>query len=296
MKKPTHADGYTTRTTEAVRRALMDVAHLLGSFREQIVVVGGLVPSLTVQPLDGRPHAGTIDIDLALDAEKLREGDAYARVVELLERGGFERGVELEHENLREFQMMTMVDLQDGGAPVRVELDLLKPRKAKISKHRPPLIKEFRALDMDGLDLAIQHSQYVTLNGPDRNGRADSATIKVVGAEAFLMLKGLALPKRRERKDCYDIYYVIRNAPFGAERLGESCRMLLAHPEAEAAYGEIRDKFSALGRYGPGSVLDFLQGREELDDDTILMDAHQQVTAWAEGLFSMSSGHAATAR
>jgi len=264
----------------------MDVAHLLGPFREQIVVVGGLVPSLTVDPIDGHSHVGTIDIDLALDAEKLREDDAYAKVIQLLEKGGFKRGVEQEHEHLREFQMMTIVDLQDGGPPVKVELDLLKPRKAKISKRKRPLVEGLRVQDMDGLDLAIQHSQNITLRGHDRSGRADSATIKVVGTEAFLMLKGLALINRREPKDCYDIYYVIRNAPDGPDRLGESCQILLAHPEAAKAYAEIREKFSTIDHYGPGNVLDFLRGRDEQDEDTIRMDAHQQVSAWADGLFS----------
>lgn len=286
MTKPPTADGYDARTTEAVHRALIDIAHLLGTFRNQIVVIGGLVPSLTVEPIDGRAHVGTIDIDLALDAVNLREDDAYAQVIELLERGGFKRGNEEEHKHLREFQMATLVDLEDGGEPVEVELDLLKSKHVKLVKHRPPIIEGLRVQDVDGIELAIEHSQEVKLQGRDRKGRGDSATIRVVRPEAFLVLKGLALINRREAKDCYDVYYVIRNAPDGPERLGKSCRSLLSHPKAQEAYGEIREKFSGTERYGPGTVMEFLRGHDAQDEDTILMDAHQQVTAWASAVFS----------
>lgn len=283
--KPPTADGYNARTTEAVRRALIDIAHLLGTFRNQIVVIGGLVPSLTIKPIDGRTHVGTIDIDLALDAENLREDDAYTQVIKLLEKGGFKRGNEEEHRHLREFQMATLVDLGDGGEPIKVELDLLKPKDAKLVKHRPPIVGGLRVQDIDGLELAIEHSQEVRLHGHDRKGREDSATIRVVGPEAFLVLKGLALGKRREAKDCYDVYYVIRNVPDGPERLGESCRELLSHPRAQEAYREIRDKFSGIERYGPSTVMEFLRGYDAQDEDIILMDAYQQVTSWADAVF-----------
>ena len=34
MTKPQHASGYEERSTEAVRRVLIDLAHLLGAYRE----------------------------------------------------------------------------------------------------------------------------------------------------------------------------------------------------------------------------------------------------------------------
>lgn len=281
MSKPQHASGYEERTTEAVRRVLIDIAHLLGAYREQLVVVGGLVPSLILTAAD-EPHVGTMDIDLALDAAALRDEDAYAEVIRLLEQGGFERNEAGEHPDLRAFQMATSVDLPDGGPPVRVEVDLLVPDSVKLTKHRPPLVKGLRTMAMKGIDLALQHASDLTIEGHTRRGRRDQATLRVVGPEAFLVLKGLALLGRREPKDAYDVYYTIRHAPAGPEALGRACRALISHPDARRAYDAIGQKFATQDAYGPGAILDFLQG--EGDEAALLLDAHRQVQAWRRGL------------
>jgi hypothetical protein len=282
MTKPHHASGYEERSTEAVRRVLIDLAHLLGAYREQLVIVGGLVPSLILTAAD-EAHVGTMDIDLALDAGTLREEDAYAEVIRLLERGGFYRNEAGEHPDLRAFQMATDVDLEDGGPAVKVEVDLLIPDGVKLDKHRPPLVKGLRTMAMKGIGLALQHASDVTIEGRTRQGRRDQATLRVVGPEAFLVLKGLALLGRREPKDAYDVYYIVRYAPDGPQALGRACRALREHPDAQRAYAAIAQKFEHLDSYGPGAVMDFLS-QENGDADTLQLDAHRQVQAWVRGL------------
>lgn len=282
MTKPKHASGYEERSTEAVRRVLIDLAHLLGAYREQIVIVGGLVPSLVLKAVD-EPHVGTLDIDLALDAGTLKEEDAYAEVIRLLEGGDFYRNEAGEHPDLRAFQMATVVDLADGGPVVKVEVDLLVPDGVKLDKHRPPLVKGLRTMAMKGIGLALLHSSDVVIQGRTRQGRRDQATLRVVEPEAFLMLKGLALLGRREPKDAYDVYFTIRNAPEGPAALGRACRALLDDPDARRAYDAIDQKFGDIDSYGPGAVLDFLN-QDDSDADALLLDAHRQVRAWSMGL------------
>ncbi|WP_052351669.1 nucleotidyl transferase AbiEii/AbiGii toxin family protein [Deinococcus pimensis] len=281
MSKPQHATGYGERTTEAVRRVLIDIAHLLGPYREQLVVVGGLVPSLILA--SDEAHIGTMDIDLALDAAVLKEDDAYAEVIRLLEGGGFFRNEDGEHPDLRAFQMATLVDLQDDGHPVKVEVDLLIPDGVKLDKHRPPLVKGLRTLAMKGIDIALQHATECVIEGRTRRGRRDSATLRVAGAEAFLVLKGLALLGRREPKDAYDVYYTIRNAPEGPEALGRACKVVQHHPDAARAYEAIGEKFAHTDSYGPGAVLDFLQD-DDVDEAGLLLDAQRQVRSWHAAL------------
>ncbi|GGO40193.1 nucleotidyl transferase AbiEii/AbiGii toxin family protein [Deinococcus humi] len=288
MTKPQHASGYEERSTEAVRRVLIDLAHLLGAYREQLVIVGGLVPSLILTAAD-EPHVGTMDIDLALDAGTLKEEDAYAEVIRLLERGGFYRNAEGEHPDLRAFQMATDVDLEDGGPVVKVEVDLLIPDGVKLDKHRPPLVKGLRTMAMKGIGLALQHASDVTIKGRTRRGRQDEATLRVVELEAFLVLKGLALLGRREPKDAYDVYYTVRHAPEGPEALGRACQALQDHPDARRAYDAIAQKFEHLDSYGPGAVLDFLS-QEESNADALQLDAHRQVRAWSSGLRGAQNG------
>lgn len=64
-----HESDYTNRQVEAARRVLVDVAQVLASFRDAIVVVGGWVPDLLL-PHSEIEHIGSIDVDLALDARQ----------------------------------------------------------------------------------------------------------------------------------------------------------------------------------------------------------------------------------
>ncbi len=74
---------YGGRETEAARRVLIDVGQVLAEYiTESIVVVGGWVPEL-LMPGVSPPHSGSIDVDLALDVEKLQEG-RYAKIVDSL--------------------------------------------------------------------------------------------------------------------------------------------------------------------------------------------------------------------
>ncbi len=289
MIKPQHADGYDLRTTEAVKRTLIDVAHILGSYLDHLVIVGGLVPTLIVTAEDA-PHVGTSDIDLGLDAKKLSKDNAYVEVIRLLEQGQFHRNDEPEHADLKEFQMATLVDLHDQAPPVKVELDLLIQKGVRLKRHRPVLVENLRTLQIRGIDLALQHTQLVTIKGRTRNGSLDQATLRVVRPEAFLMMKGLALKGRREPKDSYDIYFMIRNAEQGPAALGRSCRALQSHPDAEDGYKAICEKFEMQDSYGPSDVLNFLRGQDERDDDEIRVDAFRQVQAWINGLMTDQDG------
>jgi hypothetical protein len=76
--EPRTEHDYGPREIEAARRVLVDLGQVLGFwFADSIVVVGGWVPDLLL-PDASEAHVGSIDVDLALDAPKLREG-RYAR-------------------------------------------------------------------------------------------------------------------------------------------------------------------------------------------------------------------------
>jgi hypothetical protein len=89
--EPLHEGDYTDRQVEAAHRVLVDVDQVLGSFGDAIVVVGGWVPDLIV-PAPQTEHVGSIDVDLALDAQKLADG-RYAELLRLLfDTGRYGRG------------------------------------------------------------------------------------------------------------------------------------------------------------------------------------------------------------
>ncbi|HZS70742.1 MAG TPA: hypothetical protein VFA13_02795 [Candidatus Acidoferrum sp.] len=68
--KPTRASDYPPEQLERVRATCLYVATKLGDLMDDVVVIGGFVPSLLI-PQDNlaegvAPHVGTMDLDLGL--------------------------------------------------------------------------------------------------------------------------------------------------------------------------------------------------------------------------------------
>src|SRR6185312_10399382 len=82
------AKQYDDRTTLAVKRALVEIGQVLGSYQGQFAVVGGAVPGLLIESEMG--HVGTADIDLGLDPKAFEEGE-YARLVKTLIDQGYKQ-------------------------------------------------------------------------------------------------------------------------------------------------------------------------------------------------------------
>ena len=91
--EPQSANDYDDRTTAAVKSALVEIGQVLGSFEGKFAVIGGAVPWLLLSQTE-MPHVGTADVDIALHAEALGDGE-YARLVELLQRQGYRQGHDL---------------------------------------------------------------------------------------------------------------------------------------------------------------------------------------------------------
>ena len=85
--EPRSANDYNDRTTAAVKSVLVEIGQVLGSFQGKFAVIGGAVPWLLLDEAE-MPHVGTADVDLALHAEALGDGE-YARLVEMLQREGY---------------------------------------------------------------------------------------------------------------------------------------------------------------------------------------------------------------
>ena len=102
--KPKRASEYTSEQVELVRAACLYVATKLGDMMEDLLIVGGLVPSLIVdqEALDENvdPHVGTMDLDVGLQLALLNEG-RYRELSGRLRDAGFK------------------MDTNDAGKPTR---------------------------------------------------------------------------------------------------------------------------------------------------------------------------------
>ncbi|NTZ63885.1 nucleotidyl transferase AbiEii/AbiGii toxin family protein [Agrobacterium tumefaciens] len=273
---PQSAADYEDRTTRAVRGVLVEIGQILGSFKGKFAVIGGAVPWLLLDNED-MPHVGTLDVDLGLNAEALGDGE-YVTLIEALMGHGYKQ-----REELRRFQLVREVPLNDGGAPIDIVVDFLMPRDAEIVKNRPPILTDFAVQRADGADLALRFYQLVAITGDMPEGGTNRVEVAVCSIPALLAMKGYALNGRHKQKDSYDIYYSIRNYPDGIDALAEACRPLLEQESGAQGYQYIADKFDALEGYGATSVRKFVAETDILDGRTPeqwQQDAFGQVDAW----------------
>jgi len=91
-EKPKRASEYKSEDVELVRSTCLYVATRLGDLMDDVVIVGGLVPSLIIDqaalPDGSLPHVGTMDLDVGLKLAILDEG-RYRTLTERLRNANF---------------------------------------------------------------------------------------------------------------------------------------------------------------------------------------------------------------
>ena len=208
LEKPDAADAYTAGQTELVRRTCLYIATKLGDFVDELVVVGGYVPSLLVNvkglPLGSDAHAGTLDLDLALQLALLDEG-RYRSLTEALRTAGFEPATN------RHGQLTRQRWCLSSAADATVDFLIQPSRHGDRGGTLRNIESDFGAIVTPGLHLAFQDRVQKQLDGFTPFGEAASRRVWVCGPGAFVVLKALAFEIRGENKDAYDLYYLVRN-------------------------------------------------------------------------------------
>lgn len=231
---------------------LLEVMTILGEFRDNVVVVGGNVPSLLL-PNAKEKHTGTLDIDLALDFEHIRD-DTYKTIVEALtERGYYQR------KDGKHFAFYRDIENQFGQT-ITVEVDLLSGEYGGTGKgRRHQRIQDAKARKARGCDLVFDSAAKVSLEGTLPNGAKTKILIRIPSIGPYLVMKGMAIWERLKEKDAYDIYYCCDNWPGGMDALVKALCLLTKNKLGMEGLGKIRAKFDALEGVGPTWVADFLE-------------------------------------
>ena len=117
---------YSRHAVEAARSVLLELAHLLGEYSDDMVLVGGWVPELL---LDAKqtPHVGSIDVDLALDHRSLEQPRYESILALLLERG-------YQQSEKQPFIFHRIVNVE--GRDITVEVDFLAGEYGGTGKFR----------------------------------------------------------------------------------------------------------------------------------------------------------------
>jgi hypothetical protein len=278
--KPRTAEGYRGGHVDLVKATCLYVATKLGDLIDDVVVVGGLVPTLLIDPA-GLPegteaHVGTMDLDVGLKLAILDE-ERYRDLSARLRDAGFTQDQTEEGRPTRHRWCITGA----GASPVTMDFLIQPSLKTDKGGALRSIERDFAAMIAPGLGLAFRDRVSVAIEGKTIFGESARRNVWVCGPGAFVVLKGLAFHIRGENKDAYDLYYLVRNYGNRVEDVVAKLRPLLDDPDAKAALAYIRDEFLQHDATGPMRVASFLRGGP---DETTQADVVAFMRALLDGL------------
>jgi hypothetical protein len=91
---------YTAAAVEAARSVLIELTHILGEYRDDMVLVGGWIPELLI-PQSQERHVGSIDVDLALNHRELTEA-GYRMIIGPKDVAEFDEALDAEERTIRQ--------------------------------------------------------------------------------------------------------------------------------------------------------------------------------------------------
>ncbi|MBK6687535.1 MAG: hypothetical protein IPG45_23890 [Deltaproteobacteria bacterium] len=251
---------YDNEQLGLVRATCLYVATKLGDMLDDVVIIGGLVPSLLIDqrtlPAEVDPHVGTMDLDLGLTLGLLDEG-RYHELAERLRNAGFEPDKNAAGKPTRQRWKI------EGPAKVTVDF-LIQPSQASDQAGKLRNLEEdFAAIIAPGLKLAFLDRERITLDGKTILNENATRDIWVAGPGAFVVLKSLAFENRGEGKDAYDLFYVLRNFGSGVDAVAARLKPLLVEDDATKALAILERDFLDPEGIGPIRVVEFMTGQRD---------------------------------
>ncbi len=265
---------YGEREINACKSVLLELVHLMGEFKDDMVLIGGWIPSFLFPESDD-PHVGSLDIDLALNFSKIHD-DTYQTILNTFLKRGYIQDKE------QPFKFFRKVEVE-GTGPVNIEIDLMAGEYGGTGKsHRTQTVQDVRARKARGCDLAFDSSITVSLEGELPEGGKDKVSFKVAGIVPFLVMKGMAMFERMKEKDAYDIFYCVVHFHGGAEELANVFVAHLKNRLVIEGLEKIRSKFISIDHVGPKWVADFLELADREDREIMIRSAYEKVTEFLD--------------
>jgi hypothetical protein len=233
---------------------------------DQLVIVGGLAPSLLVDqenlPDGAETHVGTRDLDVGLTLALLSQ-ERYTTLTERLRGAGFSPDMNEEGNSTRQRWRI------EGTDKVTVDFLIQPTRPEERGGRLKDIEPDFAAVITPGLHLAFEDRVQVTLSGKTLLGEEATREVWVCGPGAYVILKALAFDDRGENKDAYDLFYVIRNFGAGVEEVADAIRPLLGDGSSLQGIEILRRDLLDHDALGPRRVAEFLTSGP---DDAIQAD------------------------
>lgn len=261
-ESPVYASDYQPAHLLLVRSTCLTVATYLGDLFDDLVIVGGLVPSLLIpqeqHSLVIDQHVGTSDLDVGFSLGLFDES-RYQEIAERLMESGF--GPDVNEEGNETFQRWA----QKGDLGVTIDFLIPQSQPDDEGGTIRHLDRNFGAIVCPGLQLAFRDRRMIALSGRTLLGGSAERRIPVCGPGAYVVLKALAFNQRGLYKDAYDLYYVVRNFGGGPEDVAKHLIPLLDASDARVAIDILKRDFTNPQGIGPRRVSEFLYQRTDED-------------------------------
>ncbi len=260
---------YGQREVEAAKSVLIELVHLLGEFKDAMVVIGGSVPPL-LYPDSADEYVGTTDIDVAFNNQQINEETYQTIKKALIEKGYWE-------DEKQPFIFYREVPMS-GGDSVIVQIDLLSGEYGGTGKsHRTQKIQDIRARKARGCDLAFVQNKEIIIEGELPEGGKDKVQCKIAAVVPFIVMKGITLNTRMKEKDAWDILFCLKHHPGGLDALIQEFLPHRKNKLVLEGLSYIAEKFASVEHLGPKSVADFDEIIDDEERDRVKRDAFERV-------------------
>ena len=266
---------YGKKEVDACLSVLVELMTILGEFRDNIVLVGGWIPYFLMEK-NRHEHVGSLDIDIALDFQKISD-DTYKTILQLLKSRGYEEGKQ-------PFIFYRTIPTENSGN-ITVEVDLLTSEYGGTGKsHRTQPIQDIRARKARGCDLAFKQNCLLKISANMPDGTLNEVSIKVSTIVPFLVMKGMCIWTRYKEKDAYDIYFTILHYPGGIKELVKIFQSFKHNKLVREGLGKIKAKFKDMNAPGLDWIIKFEDIDDEEEKESVKRDAYERVNAFLDTL------------
>ena len=266
---------YSKKEVDACLSVLVELMTILGEFRDNIVLVGGWIPYFLMEN-NRHEHVGSLDIDIALDFQKI-SGDTYKTILQILKRKGYEEG-------RQPFIFYRTIPTENGGNII-VEVDLLTGEYGGTGKsHRTQSIQDIRARKARGCDLVFKQNCLLKISANMPDGALNEVTVKIATVIPFLAMKGMCIWDRYKEKDAYDIYFTILHYPGGINELAKIFQSFKTNKLVREGLAKIKAKFKDIDAPGPVWLINFEDIDDEEEKERVKRDAYERVNAFLDTL------------
>lgn len=256
QSKPAYATDYSPTDFELVKQATLYIATKLGDLNDDIVIVGGLVPSLIIPQAElaqaASPHIGTMDVDLGLTVAIL-DDERYADLSERLKSAGFEPDQNEEGKTTNQRWR-----IEENGQKVTVDFLIPPTLDEDEGGKLRNFESKFAAIITPGLELAFRDRRKVLIEGKTIRNEEASRDLWICEAGAYTVLKALAFCSRGENKDAYDLIYVLQNYGDGIESVFERLQPLIQDDATQSALRILEEDFTKVDSVGTMRMAEFL--------------------------------------